>query len=161
MVRIKQILIYVVIFFVSTWISFLFEERFRQLIRYFYVVLTSNRISFLQPGKYFHFPSELYVLSFGVFVLVIYHLLTTQTNNQRVKSMTLVLMAFVVSVIITCYIDGIMKIAICTACSDGTRILRYNDIKYDQIFVSSLIIATIPPIITALKQRIKKRRYES
>lgn len=49
------------------------------------------------------------------------------------------------------YFDSSIKLLECTACDDGTRVLRYNDIRYDSIFVISLIISLLPVLTTQFK----------
>ena len=155
MTRLKQVLIYTALFLVSTWTAFQFENSFRELIRKIYTSLSGNDILFVQPGKYIHFPSSIYLLSFGLFVATFFYLLTNLTPYQRIRISALAILIFVGSVIIHCYFDGLMKIIECTACNDGKRTLRFNHIKYDLIFISSLILSIMPTCILEIKRRIK------
>ena len=158
MTRLKQVLIYTALFLLSTWTAFQFENPFRQLIRNTYTSLTDNDILFIQPGKYIHFPSPLFIISFGLFVAIFYYLLTNHTINQRIRIIVLAVLIFVASLTVHCYFDGLMKIVVCTACSDGKRTLRFNDIEYDLIFISSLTLSIIPACISEIKRRIKNAK---
>ena len=155
----KKNILSIIIFILSAIPAFYLEENYRELVRYFYETLTYHKISFFQPGKYLHFPSGLYVASFGLFTASFYYFLTNQTNRQRVINIVLAFVVFVISTILNCYFDGTVKLIECTACDNGTRTLEYNDIKYDIIFITSLILAISPTIITELKIRSKNKKH--
>jgi hypothetical protein len=68
---------------------------------------------------------------------------------------------FVASILIHCYFDGFFKIIECTACNNGKRQLPYNEISYDYIFISSLILAIIPFVITEIRKVIKQNKQKA
>ena len=155
MSKLKAGVILFAIFILSLYCAFYFENSYQHLIRYLYIAFTNNKISFFFPGKYIHFASWGFVISFGLFTITLCLLIYSQTNKQRVINISLAMFLFVISLLIHCYSDSLFKLIECTACNDGTRKLHYNEINYDSIFISSLVIAIIPAVITAIRKRIK------
>lgn len=151
-----KILIGIVIAYFLALIAFIYEENYRDLIRNLYQQLTENKISFKNYGKYFHFASGEFISAFVIFIISIFLLLKRQENRQRIKNILFGTLLLIISTIIYCYIDGNGKLIECTACDDGKRVLRYNDINYDLIFISSLIFGILPTIISEIKNRKKK-----
>ena len=142
--KFKGGLILLVVFIASIYCSFYFEESYRKFIRYLYVALSDGRITFFTLKKYLHFASVEFILSFGLFIVVLCFLSYRQTTKQRIVNISLTLSILVSSTLIQSYSDSFFKIVECTACSDGTRQLHHSDINYDFIFISSLILAIIP-----------------
>ena len=136
-------------------IAFTIEENYRELIRNLYQQLTENRITFKNFGKYFHFASGEFVSAFVIFIISIFILLKKQENKKRIRNMILGTLLLIISTILFCYIDSNGKLIECTACDDGKRVLRFNDVKYDLIFISSLIFGILPTIITEIRNRKK------
>ena len=155
MSKLKAGVILFAIFILSLYCAFYFENSYQNLIRYLYIAFTNNKISFFFPGKYIHFASWAFVISFGLFTITLCFVIYRQTNKQRVINISLAMFLFVISLLIHCYSDSLFKLIECTACNDGTRKLHYNEINYDSIFISSLVIAIIPAVITAIRKRIK------
>ena len=155
MSKLKAGVILFAIFILSLYCAFYFENSYQNLIRYLYIAFTNNKISFFFPGKYIHFASWGFVISFGLFTITLCFVIYRQTNKQRVINISLAMFLFVISLLIHCYSDSLFKLIECTACNDGTRKLHYNEINYDSIFISSLVIAIIPAVITAIRKRIK------
>ena len=143
------------LFIASIYCAFYFEESFRKLIRYLYTAFSDGKISFFSPKKDIHFASWGYVVSFGLFMVILCFLFYIQTNKQRFINGVLAIFLFVASMLIQIYFGSLLKLIECTACNDGTRKLHFNEINYDQIFISSLIVAIIPFIITKIRTRIK------
>jgi hypothetical protein len=160
MSKLKGGLLLLVIFVASVYVSFLFEDSYRRLVRHLYVVLSAGDISFFAYKKYIHFASARFVLSFGLFMIMLCFLGYRQTGKQRFINVFCGLILLVASTIVHIYFDSIVKIAECTACSDGTRKLHTTDIRYDDIFIGSLVLAIIPFLITEFR-RIRKQKAKS
>ena len=161
MSKLKGGLILLVIFIASVYFSFYFEEPYRKSIRYLYVALSNGNISFFIPKKYLHFARAEFVLSFGIFIVALCFIINRQTSRQRVVNIILGVSLFVASILLHCYFDSFFKIIERTACNDGKRQLRYNEISYDYIFISSLILAIIPFVITEIRKVIKQKRQKA
>ncbi len=160
--KLKGGLILLLIFIASIYCSFYFEESYRKIVRVLYVALSNEKISFFLPTKYVHFASGAFVSSFGLVIITICFLIYRQTTKQRVVNIALGLFLFVASILIHCYFDSLFKIIECTACTDGTRKLHYNDISYDLTFISSLILAIVPFVTTEIRKliKLKKRKIQ-
>ena len=152
---IYKILIGIVVAYFLAVFAFTYEENYRELIRNLYQQLTENRITFKNFGKYFHFASGEFVSAFVIFIISIFILLKKQENKKRIRNMILGTLLLIISTILFCYIDSNGKLIECTACDDGKRVLRFNDVKYDLIFISSLIFGILPTIITEIRNRKK------
>ena len=158
MSKLKAGIILFAIFILSIYCAFYFENSYQNLIRYLYIAFTNHKISFFFPGKYIHFASWGFVISFGLFIVTICFLIYRQTNKQRVINISLAIFLFVVSLLIQSYSDSLFKLIECTACNDGTRKLHYYEINYDGIFIRSLVLAIIPAVVTEIRKRIKLNR---
>lgn len=161
MSKVRGLIILIILFIGSIALSFYSEEYYRKVLRYFYERLSQNKISFNTPHKYFHFASDMFVISFGLFAVVLSYLLYRQTQRQKAINLTLTVSILILITIFICYIDSSIKLIECTACDDGTRVLNYDDIKYDKIFVTCLIIALIPASLTDIKGRTKSKHKDS
>ncbi len=143
-----------IIFITSIYCAFYFEGSFRRLIRYLYIAFSNGKISFF-PKKDIRFASWGYVVSFGLFIATLCFLFYRQTNKQRIINVALAIFLLVASILIQSYLGSLFKLIECTACNDGTRKLHFNEINYDQIFISSLIVAIIPFAITEIRKFIR------
>ena len=152
---ILKILIGIVVAYFLAVFAFTYEENYREIIRNLYQQLSENKITFKNYGKYFHFASGEFISAFTIFSILIFLLLKKQENRQRIKNIIVGSILLIISTIIFCYLDGFGKLIECTACDDGTRILRFNDVNYDFIFISSLIFGILPTIVTEIKNRKK------
>ncbi len=159
--KLKGGLILLAIFIASIYCSFYFEALYRKIIRYLYVTLSNGDISFITPKKDFHFASGEFVLSFGIFMIALCFLAYRQTAKQRFVNIALTLFLLVASTFIHSYFGSLFKIIECTACSDGERELHYNDINYDAIFISSLILSVIPAATTGTRNFIKLKKQKA
>jgi hypothetical protein len=148
----KQVFIYTILFVLSTFLAFQSEHKFRSLIRSIYTVASNEHVRFYQPGKYFHFVSATFLLSFGIFVMIYYYLMTDLSIPQRLNAIGLSIFIFIVSAISYCYFDGLIKVLECASCANGNRTLRYNDINYDFLFINGLIASTIPSAASKIKK---------
>ena len=155
--KFTKILIGIIIAYFLALLAFAYEENYRELIRNLFQQLTENKISFKIYRKYFHFASAEFISAFVIFIILIFLLLKRQENKQRKKNILFGTLLLIISTIIFCYVDSNEKLIECTACDDGKRVLRFNDINYDLIFISSLIFGILPTIITEIKNRNRKK----
>lgn len=161
MTKLKTIIILFLLFVVAAGLSFYFEGTYQKTIRHLYCSLTNYKISFEHPRKYFHFASDLFVISFGLYATLFSYLIFKQTPRQRLINCVLAILVFPVTVILCSYFDSSIKLLECTACKDGKRVLRYNDIRYDSIFVISLTISLLPVLTTQFKKFIRTRKQNA
>jgi hypothetical protein len=157
MTKPKATFILILVFVVTAILSFFFENSFDETIRYLYSSLTYNKISFIQPRKYIHFASNLFVTSFGLYVTILSYLIFTQTTKQKVLNCCLTISLFPITVVLYSYFDSTIKLLQCTACDNGTMTLTYSDISYDKTFVISLIISLLPFLTTEFKKIMQTR----
>lgn len=155
--KLIKILVGIIAAYFLALLAFTYEENYRELIRNLFQQLTENKISFKNYGKYFHFASGEFISAFVIFIISIFLLLKRQENRQRIINILFGTLLLIISTIIFCYIDGNGKLIECTACDDGKRVLRFNDINYDLIFISSLIFGILPSIITEIKNSKRKK----
>lgn len=155
MKTIKIVIISLIILYCSAYFAFYFEESYRKLIRYLYELFTQNKISFIHPRKYFHFASGEFVSTFALFILSIIYLLRKHTKKQNIINLFLGILILATSTFIICYVDSFLKLAECTTLENGERILNYDDLNYDILFISSLILTISPSIITEIRNRKK------
>ena len=156
--KILNLVISILVFIFFSCLAFWFEEDFRKLIRYLYVLLSDGNISFALPRKHFHFPSGLFVSSFGIFMVAIFQIVS---RTPSVKTFRMLLLGFILSIGFVfgyVYVDGLLKIAVCTMCDDGILALYINNVNYDLIFVVSLSLILLPMGIKSLVSR--KRLFE-
>ncbi|MGX7668751.1 hypothetical protein [Flavobacterium pedocola] len=152
-----RIIIGVVVAYFLAVLAFLYEERYRKLIRKLYGLLTENKITFEQSGKYFHFPSGTFIFAFVLFSITLFLLLKRQNKRQRIKNIVFGILLLAISTFTFCFLDSVGKLAECTACNDGKRVLGFNAINYDLLFVMSLLFAILPTIVTEIKNRNQKK----
>jgi hypothetical protein len=129
------------------------EGDFRKLVRYLYVLLSDGNISFIFPRKYFHFPSGLFISSFGIFMVAIFQIVIW---TRSVKIFRMLLLGFILSigsVLVYVYVDGLLKILVCTMCNDGALSLDINKVNYDLIFVVWLLFILLPSGIKSVGSR--------
>lgn len=140
---------------ISVCCSFYFETDYRRLIRYLYELTSGGKISFILPKKYLHFTSTKFILSFSLFIMGMFFLLFRKNYRQIILCLVLSIFLFTLCTIVYTWLDGSFKLIECTVCNDGARRLSYYDINYDSIFISSLLIAFLPVLITEIRCIIK------
>lgn len=156
MTRTKKIIYSTLIFFLSTFSAFYFEEYYRTLIRLLYKYFTADSISFI--GKNFHFTSMYFVIAFGLFCLIMGINQFGRNFSQISLSMLLETVLFFLTTTVISYFSSQLRIVECTACDDGKISLQFNGINYDLIFMSSLFIATLPILIKTIRNRMKANK---
>lgn len=123
---------------IASWIvAFLFEDYYRQFVRFLFKFFNGDRIQFV--GKNFHlFPSYRFVISSGFFTLLSFLFLRHSSRSNRLKRICINFFVCFISTILITALDSRIMIIECTACDDGIRQLTFNEISYDNYFIISL-----------------------
>ena len=155
--RIKFILFLLLVFALTITLAVYYENSYRVLVRFFFKYFQGDKIKFI--GKNFHlFASPYFVVSFGLFSVLLTMLLYGQSNRRKFIYLFLTIALFFITTIATTYIDSFGKVVDCTACLDGVRSLHFNAVNYDFHFITSLVVGLLPLLWTFLKRQISKRR---
>ena len=148
----KNIIWIVTVFIIASAIGFYCENSYRILVRYLFRLLTSNSIIFV--GKDFHIlPETSFVISFGIFCSIFINSLLRDSIKIILIKISIVIVLFFITTLISTFVDGTYSIMECTKCDDGIRRLNYNDVNYSLHFILSLLIAIIPTLFIILKTR--------
>ncbi len=138
-------------------VAFLFEDYYRQLVRFLFKFFNGDNIQFF--GKNFHlFPSDSFIVAFELFATLTFLLLKFSARPNRLKRICLTVIVFFVTTILVTALDSKRLIIECTACDDGIRRLTFNEVTYDKYFIISLTTATIYLMTTYLLERKRLRR---
>lgn len=153
---IKRILIGLLSLAIGIMVAFYLDSVLRNQVQYIFQWSTSNRIKFV--GKDFHFLStNFYYLSFGVSFLVFSIANLNKKIVLIIKNSLLSVLIFTIAMIGISALDANLKIAECTACDNGIRILHWNDISYGLILGISIILSITPILVSIIKLRISDR----
>lgn len=155
---IKLVLIILLLFVASVYFSFLYDDDFREMVRFLYNYLSSDKIEIRVPAKYIHFAGGAVVLTFAFYTVLLYILLRKEELKKILFFLSLSLIMFFISVVAACYIEGLVLLAECTTCLNGRRTIRGSEIPYDRIFIQSIIIATIPAIVNMIREFFRNRK---
>ncbi|MHC2990128.1 hypothetical protein OB13_00420 [Pontibacter sp. HJ8] len=148
----KETVIGLLVFLLGIGVAVLLESNLRIFIQNLYRNLSGQVIYF--TGKDFNlFASPFYYFGFGFLILALWVGTSKTGFKGNLTFWLLTVITFLVALIIITYIDINFKLAECTACTDGRRGLRYNDINYDFTIVLSIVVALIPSIV-----RIRAKR---
>ena len=148
--RILNSLLLLIVFIAAIICAFFFEENYRFIVREIFKWSTNNNISFF--GKNFHFfPSNNFLFSFGFHIGFFFYSLKNLSTNKKMQQIALLICFFFATTFLFSFVYSSLKIMESTACDDGKLRMNYNQINYDLIFVSSLIISLIPIIILKIK----------
>lgn len=148
-----KIVLTISIFVVASYLAFFYEESYRKFIRWLYETISLHKISFFQPGKYFHFTSLCFIISTPTFIVLVVLSSVKLKCKQIMLNATLSLTLFIVFTLAYTYLNTLLKLAECTMCNNGKRILNYNDIAYDRIMITSLSLALLPWLISYLRHK--------
>lgn len=119
--------------------AFLFEDYYRQFIRFLFKYFTTDKIIF--SGKKFHlFASLKFVIAFGLFCSILFFAINKNIFYNKFKAVLYSLIIWLVSINIISFIESNGLVVECTTCNYGIRKLNYNEINYDLYFVISLLI---------------------
>lgn len=129
--------------------AFLFEEYYRQLVRYSLKLFNGKNIQFF--GKNSHlFPSYSFVNTFGLFTSFTFLLLRFSCEPNRIKKISLAVLFFFATTFLITAVDSKLMVIGCTACNDGMMRLSFNQPPYDNYFMISLAVAFLYISITYL-----------
>jgi hypothetical protein len=157
----KTILTTIGLFLVGFLVAYLFEDYYRQFVRFSFKFFNGDNIQFV--GKNFHlFASDRFVTAFGLFASLTFLLLKFSSGLARLKRIFLTVIIFFLTTILITALDSKRLIIECTACDNGIRRLSFNSITYDKYFIISLT-ATIAYLLTAylLEQKRLKKTNEN
>jgi flagellar biosynthesis protein FlhB len=153
----KNILTTVGLFLVGFLVAYVFEDYYRQLVRFSFKFFNGDSIQFV--GKNFRlFASDRFVTAFGLFASLTFLLLKFSIGITRLERIFVTVIIFFLTTILITALDSKRLIIECTACDNGIRRLAFNSITYDKYFIISLT-AAIAYLLTAYlleKKRIKK-----
>jgi hypothetical protein len=138
-------------------LAFLFEDYYRQLVRFSFKIFNGDNVQFI--GKNFHlFASEIFVGAFGVFISLTFLLLKFSDSRYRLKRGYFAIVVFLATTIFIATLDCKRLIVECTACDDGIIRLTFNQLTYDKYFIISLATAFVFILTTYLfeRKRLKK-----
>ena len=148
----KYFIFPVLIFISSCTVAFLFEGVYSDFIYCLYIFLSSQRISFKIQKLDLHFASSLFCYSFAITTTVLYYVFLKHNFKQFSLKLLIFLFLSVATTLLICYIDSLLKLAECTTCKDGKRILKYYEVKTDLTFVFSMFFGILPIIFSEIKQ---------
>ncbi len=153
----KTILTTVGFMLVGIVFAFLFEDYYRQLVRFLFKFFNGDNIQFF--GKNFHFlESEIFVATFGIFSSLTFLLLKFSSRSNRIKRACFTVIVFFSTTILITALDSKRLIIECTACDDGNRRLTFNQPTYDKYFIISLATAFAYILTTYLLERKRLRK---
>jgi hypothetical protein len=148
----RTIIIGLVFFLAGVGLSVFLEPFLRSIVLDSYQWTTNNGIQFV--GKNFHlFASPVYYSAFGITFSLLALDLFSSPFKKIIINGAIAILIFTIVLTVICAIDANLKIAECTACDDGIRKLRYNEVNYGLIIGISAIMAGIPSLIRVLKNR--------
>jgi hypothetical protein len=148
----KKILTGIVFFIACLVVSVIFESFLRSQVYNLYQWTTDGGIRFIGKNFYF-FATPLYYLSFGISFLLFGFESLSQKIYKSIKKGFLWIAFFTVSLIVLCALDANSKIAVCTACEDGTRTLHFNEVNFGLMLGISALLSAIPNVFTLIKNR--------
>jgi len=138
-------------------VAFLFEDYYRQLVRFSFKYFNGDNIQFF--GKNFHlFPSDNFLIVFGLFTSLIFLLLKFSSRISRLKRTIMTVFVFFATTIVITALDSKRLIIECTACDDGIRRLTFNEITYDKYFIISLTTAFVYLLTTSFLELKRLRK---
>jgi hypothetical protein len=138
-------------------VAFLFEDYYRHLVRFSFKFFNGDNIQFF--GKDFHlFPSDNFVIVFGLFISLTFLLLKFSSRPNRIKRTIVTVFVFFATTVLITALDSKLLIIECTACDDGIRRLTFNQLAYDKYFIISLTTAFVYLLTTYLLERKRLRK---
>jgi drug/metabolite transporter (DMT)-like permease len=158
MKKFKTALKYFAAFLLGLILALLSEDSIHKLARQLYASLTYNKISFHLPKLDFYLPSVPFMISLGLYNVVLLYLFARQTSKQRLINTFLTIIFLVSTMVLYCYFDANIKLIECTACNDGKRELYYSDIHYTKISIVTLLTSLIPFMWTEIRIQRRTRR---
>lgn len=134
-----------------------FEDYYRQLIRYLFRFFNGDSIRFI--GKNFHlFPSLSFIINFGIFTSLAMMLFRFSFKPHRIRRISLMVLIFFSTTILTIALDSKRLIIECTTCQDGIRRLTFDQLAFDNYFSIGLFTAIAYLLTTFLLERKRLRK---
>ena len=154
--RTKRILILPLVFVLGAITSFFIQTPFARMVRYFYSTFTSHKLYF--TGKYFRLvPGDTFILSFGIFCVLLTALLFRHTFKQGLFRVLLVVGLFFLSIAAISSFNASAHLITCTACANGRMAMRAGEVSYDAIFITGLSIAILPMLTSEIIKWVTKK----
>ncbi len=148
----KTILTATGLFLVGFLVAYLFEDYYRQLVRFSFKFFNGDNIQFI--GKNFHlYASDSFVNVFGLFASLTFLLLKFSFRPNRLKKAYVTITIFFITTFLITALDSKLLILECTACDDGIRRLTFNQLTYDKYFIISLTTAIVYLLTNYLLER--------
>ena len=153
----KTILTTIGLLLVGIVFAYLFENHYRQFVRFSFKFFNGDNIQFI--GKNFHlFATNGFVTAFGLFTSLTSLLLKFSSRSNRIKRACLTIFIFFATTILITALDSKRLIIECTACDDGVKQLTFNQLTYDKYFIISLTTAIAYLLMTYLLERKRLRK---
>jgi len=154
----KKLIIGLGFFLFGVFLSFYFENFFRNRVIELYQWSTSGNLKFVGKNFYFGFGSTFYFLCFGISFLVFGKDCITKSGNQILKNALLWVLLFSLVTILVCSIDANLKVLNCTLCDDGILKLSYSSFNSTFVLGVSIAISTFPNLINIVRDEVKKAK---
>lgn len=155
--KIKTASIETALFFLGSVVAYACEDYYRQLVRFLFKLFNGNNIVFI--GKNVHlFPSTEFTVSFGVFCTLTFFIVHKNPLYNKYKAFFYLIIMFLLTTTIICWLDSKRLIIECTACDDGIRKLSYNQITYDAYFIISLVVSILFLLFLVYRNREKTNK---
>lgn len=151
----KNIIFPILIFISACILAFIIEDEYTKYIYKLYSFFSKGRIAFY-TSKEFQFASNFFVYSFAIFSTLLYFILKNQTFKKIAIKLFTSIIIVLISTLVICYIDSVLKLATCTNCIGDLIIYHYN-VKTDFIFVASLFFGLLPFLLKKRYHIIKKK----
>ncbi|WP_324026198.1 hypothetical protein QSV08_02255 [Maribacter sp. BPC-D8] len=151
---IKKILLAISVLMTGFIIALYSDSFLRFKVRDIYLLSTFNKIEFI--GKdFFFFNNVSYYIATAVTFLILYLANSTSTIVLFLKNSFIAVFIFIITLLALSAIDANLKLIQCTACDDGIKELKRNDINYSLLILSALFASIIPSLILLIKNRNK------
>ena len=148
----RKIIIGLVFFLIGIGLSVFIESFLRSTVLDLYQLTTNNGIQYVGKNFYLFSPS-VYYAGFGITFSLLALDLFSKPIIKIIISAAITILIFTIMLIGICAVDANLKIIECTACDDGIRQLRYNEVNYGLILGVTSIISAIPSLIRIIKNR--------
>lgn len=142
----KAILTHILLLFLSIVTAYLFEDQYRQFIRFLFKFFYPNKIQFI--GKNFHlFASDSFVIVFVLFTTFIFLIIKNSPLKRRIVSVCISIVIFFLTTIISSLINSQQIISKCDTFRNKVYYLTYNEPRYDMYFIISLSMSLVSILI--------------
>ena len=141
----KKGVIIFVICLITVAISFYIDPLLRSFIRFLFKYFQGDHINFVGKPLYF-FPSNLMIISFGVFSIFFTLLFYSEKATKVLFSLVISILIFLFSIIITSYIDSYLKVI---NSENGVAVINYSSgFFYDSHILIALIFIMLCVLVS-------------